>query len=164
MKSERGASRGARRERVLSGMEKDSYKSPCKLPESSRCPQCSATFFKDRWTWKPALARSPAHICPACHRIKDRFPAGYVTLKGEYLTTHRDEIVSLARHCEKREKADHPLQRIISIEDASHEMLITTTDLHLARNIAERIHAAHKGDLTLHYSKKENLLRSAWER
>jgi rubrerythrin len=96
MKSDRGGSRGARREQILSGMEKDSYKSPRKLPESSRCPQCGATFFKDRWTWKPALADSPAHICPACHRIKDKFPAGYVTLNGEYLTAHRDEIVSLA--------------------------------------------------------------------
>jgi hypothetical protein len=164
MKSDRGGSRGARREQILSGMEKDSYKSPRKLPESSRCPQCGATFFKDRWTWKPALADSPAHICPACHRIKDKFPAGYVTLNGEYLTAHRDEIVSLAKHCESREKTNHPLQRIMSVEAVAGSMLITTTDVHLARNIAERIHGAHKGELSLNYSKEENLLRATWKR
>jgi hypothetical protein len=164
MKGERGGSRGVRREQILSGMEKDSYKSGRKLPESSQCPQCGATFFKDRWTWKPALPGSPAHVCPACHRIQDKFPAGYVTLNGEYLAAHRDEILGLARHCESREKANHPLQRIMSIETVSGSTVITTTDIHLARNIAERIHDAHKGELALHYSKEENLLRATWKR
>ncbi|MGZ9075499.1 MAG: hypothetical protein ACXW13_06955 [Burkholderiaceae bacterium] len=43
-------------------------------------------------------------------------------------------------------------------------MLITTTDIHLARDIDEAVHAAYKGELQYHYKKEENLLRVLWTR
>ena len=35
-----------------------------------------------------------------CHRINDRYPAGIVTLSGEYLQDprHRSELVNLIKH------------------------------------------------------------------
>ena len=73
----------------------DSYKSKRKLPEPTRCPKCGATFHKGRWTWDIAPAQAHEHICPACHRIQDKFPAGYVTLGGEFFRQHREEILGL---------------------------------------------------------------------
>ena len=102
--------------------------------------------------------------CPACHRVRDRFPAGYVTLDGEFFTAHRDEIVHLARHRAEHEGAEHPLERIMGFEDAAGGVLITTTDTHLARDIGEAVHAAYKGSLEYHYNKEENLLRVHWRR
>jgi NMD protein affecting ribosome stability and mRNA decay len=164
MKSERVGSRGQRREQLLEGYEKDSYKSKQKPPDPTRCPDCGATFRKGRWSWEAAPKEAHERVCPACQRIRDRFPAGFVTLSGEFLRENKDEILRLVRHCEKKEKAAHPVQRLMAIEDTAEGVLVTTTDVHLARNIAERIHDAYKGSLGLHYSKEENLLRATWKR
>jgi NMD protein affecting ribosome stability and mRNA decay len=149
---------------LLEGMGEDSYKAKRKPRDPTRCPNCGASFHSGRWTWDTAPHGAHEQLCPACHRIQDRFPAGYVTLAGDYFRGHRDEILRLVKHCEEREKAAHPLQRIMAIEDAAGGVLVTTTDVHLARNIAERVHDACKGSLVFHYSKEDNLLRANWKR
>jgi hypothetical protein len=68
------------------------------------------------------------------------------------------------KHCEEKEKAAHPVQRIMAIEDSREGVLVTTTDVHLARSIAERVHDSCKGSLVFQYSKDENLLRATWKR
>lgn len=164
MKGDRGGFRMLRREQLLQELVHDSYKSAHKLPDPTRCPECGAIFHKGRWTWGAAPAGAHELLCPACQRIRDKFPAGYVTLKGSFLEQHRDEILQLIKHCEAKEKADHPLERIMAIEDAGGELRVTTTDTHLAREIAERVHHACKGALAFHYNKEENLLRATWSR
>lgn len=51
------------------------------------------------------LLQEDAHqtYCPACHRISDRFPAGYVTLSGEFFATHEQEVLQQVRHHEVKE-------------------------------------------------------------
>jgi len=164
MKRERGGSQGQSREQLLEGYGKDSYKSKLKPPDPTRCPDCGAVFHKGRGSWESAPEGAREQRCPACQRIHDRFPAGFVALSGEFFRGHRDEILHLVRHCEEKERAAHPVQRIMAIEDTAEGVLVTTTDVHLARNISERIHDAYKGGLGLHYSKEENLLRATWKR
>jgi len=103
-------------------------------------------------------------MCPACHRIHDRFPAGYVKLEGEFLAQHRVELLNLVRHVEQREKAGHPLQRIMNITDEDGVVLVTTTDIHLAHGIGEAVRHAYQGHLESHYNPEENLLRVHWKR
>ena len=121
-------------------------------------------FAEGRWMW----ARKPDEYleqnCPACQRIEDEFPAGYVMIKGEFIKQHRDEIIALLKSKEDQEKAEHPLQRIMAIEDVREGLQVTTTDSHLARGIGEALHDAYKGDLKLRYSRDENLLRATWKR
>jgi NMD protein affecting ribosome stability and mRNA decay len=142
----------------------DPYRLAAKPPDPTVCPECKATFTEGRWTWEPAPADANELLCPACQRIQDRFPAGYVTVKGEFLKQHRDEIVALIENHEKKEKADRPLQRIIAIDEKRDGIEVTTTDSHLARGIAEALHDAYKGELKLRYSRDENLLRATWKR
>ena len=142
----------------------DPYRRTAKPAEPSRCPTCKAVFAGGRWTWDEAPDDAHDELCPACRRIQDRFPAGYVTIKGEFFTEHRDEIVNLIMAREKREKAERPLQRIMAIDDKRDGIEITTTDSHIARGIAEALHDAYKGDLKLRYSRDENLLRASWKR
>lgn len=142
----------------------DSYKSRGKLPEPTQCPECGAVFRAGRWQWLAKPPKAHSQICPACHRIADGFPAGYLTLEGDFLKQHRDQIMQLARNVERKEKSGHPLQRIMGIEDRAGAMLVTTTDVHLARGIGEALRHAFKGTLDLHYSDAENLVRVRWRR
>ena len=164
MKGERGGFTPVRREQLLQELVHDSYKARRKPPEPTRCPDCGAVFQGGRWIWGAASAGAHAERCPACHRIHDKFPAGFVTLKGVFMQQHRDEILHLIRHHEAKEKAEHPLQRIMSIVDSADGMVVTTTDTHLARAIAQALHNAYKGEFEFHYNKEENLLRATWTR
>ncbi|MDO9312516.1 MAG: BCAM0308 family protein [Nitrosomonas sp.] len=142
----------------------DTYQTKVKFPEPTVCPQCSAVFHKGRWQWLGAPANAHQHNCPACQRILENQPAGFVILAGEFLVAHRDEIASLIHNVEKKEKAEHPLKRIMATEEEDNGVLITTTDIHLARGIGEAIHHAYQGDLEFHYNPAENLLRVNWSR
>jgi NMD protein affecting ribosome stability and mRNA decay len=142
----------------------DPYRAREKLPEPAVCPSCQAVYVAGRWTWNKPSADAYEHKCPACQRIQDRFPAGYVMIKGEFIGKHRDEIIALITSMEGREKAEHPLQRIMAIEDVRDGLQVTTTDSRLARGIGEALHDAYKGDLKLRYSRDENLMRATWRR
>ena len=90
----------------------DPYKAHGKLPEPTSCPKCGAVFENGRWRWAmSAPAGAQAHICPACHRIADKFPAGELTLEGGFLARHSAEIIGLARNIEEAQKREHPMQR-----------------------------------------------------
>jgi NMD protein affecting ribosome stability and mRNA decay len=163
MKADRGGWRPLRREELRDELVHDSYKSKRKLSEPTYCPECNAVYHSGRWQWGAVATGAHQTLCPACRRTHDKFPAGYVTLKGEFVATHRDEILQLIRNREAHEKAEHALERIMSIEDVNDDgVLITTTGTHLARDISEAVHAAYKGELQYHYNKEENLLRASW--
>ena len=164
MKSERGGFQPISRDQLFEELVHDSYKSGRKLREPTRCPDCGAVYEKGRWIWGTAPAAAHAARCPACHRIHDRFPAGFLTLKGTFLQAHRDEILQLMRNHEAKEKAEHPLQRIMAVSEESGGVTVTTTDAHLARDLAQALHKAYKGELEFHYNKADNLLRAAWSR
>jgi len=153
-----------RRDRMILDARHDAYKAKHKLPEPTACPQCGAVFHKGRWQWLEKPTQAHEKMCPACHRIHDEFPAGYVTMTGPFFKEHREELLHLARNEEARTKAEHPLKRIMKIEDQDDGIQITTTDIHLARGIGEALHHAYQGEIEYHYNERENLLRVAWER
>ncbi len=80
------------------------------------------------------------------------------------MADHRDEVLGLAHNEEAKAKAEHPLSRIITIEEQRGTTVITTTDTHLARRIGEALHHAYHGELNLHYNKDEEFIRVTWAR
>lgn len=154
-----------RRQHGPGSASEDPYYQASKPPVPSQCPMCHAIFSDGRWHWGDAPRDVHAETCPACRRVEDRFPAGYVTIKGKFLADHRDEIIALIKAKEMREKAERPLQRIMAIEEKRDGNLeVSTTDSHIARGIAEELHSAYKGDLKVKYSRDENLVRAVWTR
>jgi hypothetical protein len=142
----------------------DPYRERRKPPGAAACADCGAVFYRGRWTWRPAPAQARRALCPACRRIRERQPAGFVRLAGPFAREHRDDLVAIARHCEAAERKEHPLQRIMRIEASGEGMVVTTTDGHLARRIGEALYRAHRGELGYRYTRGERLLRVNWRR
>lgn len=165
--STRSASAGfhpVRRDQLRPERVHDSYKLKDKLAEPAVCASCGAVFHAGRWQWASRPAAAAEVLCPACHRIHDHYPAGYVELKGSFFAAHRDELMNLVRHHEEKERAEHPLARIMAVEVQHDGVLVTTTDIHLARDLGEALHHAYQGELEFHYNEAENLLRVHWWR
>jgi hypothetical protein len=157
-------SRQSRQDRLIRERVHDPYMSKSKLPEPAVCPQCHAVYHQGRWTWMPPPATVHREMCPACLRIRDKYPAGFLTLSGPYLQEHKADIINLAHNEEAAEKAEHALHRIMAVEEDADQVLITTTDIHLPRRIGEALHRAHRGELDFHYEEEGSLLRVSWQR
>jgi NMD protein affecting ribosome stability and mRNA decay len=142
----------------------DSYRLDAKLAGHIACPGCGASYEKGRWTWAKPRPDATSRKCPACQRIADGYPGGYVTLSGPFVGQHRDEIVGLLRAREARERGEHPMQRIIAVEPKREGLVVTTTDSHLAGALANALREAFKGEVDIHYGQDEALVRATWRR
>ncbi len=156
--------RTPRRDRLIRERVHDPYKAQLKLPEPALCPQCKAVYQQGRWRWGDLPTEATEVLCQACHRINDRYPAGELTLGGQFLKDHKTEILHLARNEEKLESGEHPLNRIMEVEDRGQTVVITTTDIHLPRRIGVAVRRAYKGDLDLHYEEESYAIRVRWNR
>jgi hypothetical protein len=142
----------------------DPYRERHKPKGAAFCPTCGAIFEQGRWQWGSHPAAAHEHVCPACHRIKDQLPAGYVNLQGPFFDSHRDEILGLLRNEEENVKKEHPLERIMSVEQEDKNTVVCTTGVHLARRFADAIHRGYKGELKMQYAPDEFRLRVYWSR
>ena len=152
-----------RRDELRPERKHDPYQPHGKYSEGTTCPDCGVHFRQGRWSWEGEPGPHQT-LCPACHRMREHLPAGYVSLAGPFVAGHRDELMRLVRHHEQREKSEHPLERIIAAFDNDDGILITTTGIHLARTLGTAVHAAYSGRLDFRYSDAENLVRVFWTR
>lgn len=153
-----------RRDRLLQESRHDPYEARRKLPEPTVCPDCGAVFHGGRWQWLASPVGAHKASCPACQRQREKMPAGYVSVSGDFFNSHREELLQLIHNEEKHAKAAGPLKRILDITDENGGVLVTTTDIHLARALGDALHRACQGELEYHYNEQEHLLRVAWRR
>lgn len=142
----------------------DPYQAQSKPTEPTHCPDCRAIFHKGRWQWGAVDVDSQEHRCPACSRIHDKIPAGFLVLSGEFIKTHHDEIMSLIRHRENQEKQDHALERIMAIEEGGDGISISFTAFHLPMGIGEALRHAYQGQLEIAYNERSDQIRVHWSR
>jgi NMD protein affecting ribosome stability and mRNA decay len=153
-----------RQDRRIREQVHDTYRATEKLPEPTLCPGCQAVYKQGRWQWEPEPSYKSESLCPACRRIRDDYPAGFVTLAGSFLAEHQDEILNLINNVEERVKEEHPTQRLMRLSDTDEGLLVTTTDMHLARGIGEALARAYQGDMDYEYNKQDDMLRVTWTR
>jgi len=154
-----------RRDRLIHERVHDPYKTKSKLPEPTVCPICYAIFKEGRWQWANSWPiDAQRHTCQACHRIHDGYPAGIIIISGDFALSHKAEVLNLVRHHEEQEKREHPLHRIMEIEEKADSIVIKTTDIHLPHSIGEALRHAYKGSLEFRYSEESYFIQVNWNR
>ena len=101
---------------------------------------------------------------PACRRIRDKLPAGYLIIDGIFVAHHCDELLQLVRNEAERECREHVLHRVMNIEASAERIVVTTTDIHLPRRIGHALESAYQGKLELSYGEDEYVVRAHWRR
>ena len=142
----------------------DPYYSRVKLREATSCPQCGVRYRNGRWTMPASTAAAfRRQLCPACRRINDRYPAGELIIRRSSVGKDEKEIMTRIRNVEAAERAEHPLHRIIEIEEQAEDLIVTTTDIHLPHRIAHALTDAFGGSMSTHYDRGGHFARVVWQ-
>jgi hypothetical protein len=143
----------------------DPYAARWKPAGPSLCTQCGAVFLDGRWTWRKDVPENLASaLCPACRRINDKYPAGELTLTGEFTRRHAREILAMLHNEADLENREHPLNRILAIKEDAESIAVTTTNLHLPRRFLHALEHAFKGRSEIHYDEEGYFARAKWHR
>jgi len=159
----------------------DPYQPQRALAEGTICADCGAVYHGGRWTLDEELRRKlerdraraqaaqphPSNhstLCTGCRKAHDHDPGGVVTLRGDYLPRHREEILNLIRNEEKKAVGINPTERIIRIQEEGDRMVIETTNEKLAQRLGRAVHRACSGDIQYRWSEDNKLARVEWVR
>jgi hypothetical protein len=127
------------------------------------CTECRVFQHGGRWHWgAPPLVELEAGLCPACQRVRERYAAGTLRLPADFLA-QREEVLQMIRHVEQAEKPEHPLERLMEIADSGGELVVTTTGVHLARQIAHKLAKRFHRKPRFNYADDEQLVHVEWE-
>jgi hypothetical protein len=138
----------------------------------SVCGSCQSVYMNKRWysgvevyntaVQKPATVTM---VCPACLKIRDNFPGGIVTLKGDYVLPHKQDLIKLVKNEEERARGLNPLERVMSVKENGYgSLVISTTNEKLAQRIGRAIKKAFHGEVSYRWSHENKLVRVDWVR
>lgn len=148
----------------------DTYYNQSQPRDHSYCDSCHAIFHHKRWYFNErefgSLKKNGAQrvICPACKKIADKYASGIVTLKGNFIQNHKEEIINLIWNEEKRAKGLNPLERIIEIAPSGGGLQVTTTHEKLAQRIGRRLHRSFSGNVAYQWMPRDKMARVSWNR
>jgi hypothetical protein len=155
---------GRYRGRIFDDKRHDPYQATAKVAGAIRCLDCGVVYEDGRWHWGGAPEGADAGVCPACHRARDKLPAGHLLLDGPFVPAHRAELLRIARNEADHERTEHPLHRIMQIEERDDGIEISTTDIHLPQRIGVALKRACHGELQVRYGSDEYSVRVHWRR
>jgi len=135
------------------------------------CTKCGVINRQKRWFMDPLelakLKEDPSVgtiVCPACQKMQDKVPGGFLTLSGTYLRKHETLILELIKNTEQKSRNKNPLGRIMEITQEGDVLTLLTTLDKLAEKLGKEIYKAHSGELNHQWSHGENSVRVNWKR
>lgn len=140
--------------------------------EAAACEECHALYQGKRWFFDEKLYGKLAGagkmrqvLCPACRKIKDHYVEGYLTLAGEFLAQHKDEIITLLQKEAARVGNRSFDDRIIQIvPQGDDKLVVETTTEKLAQHLGRTVYKAYKGELSFSWSETNKFVRVYWSR
>ena len=131
--------------------------------ESAVCSQCGAPFAKKSRVRNASPDNHNEMICPACMRIANRYPAGFIEVKGPFLEEYPDEVLGLICETAVQATEEHPLERIMAVIHDNKGIVITTTGTIVAQRIGEAVARTYSGNLRVQSADDEEFIRVFWE-
>jgi hypothetical protein len=158
--------RKRRQDRLIKEDVHDPYMTRRSPREPTVCTGCGVVFSDGRWQWLAAVPEGAyQELCPACQRVRDKVPAGFLVLSGAFLAAHREELLGLVHNKVEQQKAQHPMKRLMDVEAQEDGSLqLTFTDVHLPRGVGEALQRAYEGELDIHYTDEAGFVRVYWRR
>jgi hypothetical protein len=153
-----------RNQRIFDDQRVDPYQARGKYHEPTVCTDCGAVFRRGRWAHGAAPDGAHRDRCPACRRVRDKLPAGRLTLEGPFYAAHRGELLRLVRHEAESERSEHPMNRIMELAEDSERAVVTTTDIHTPHRIGNALERAYQGELDMRYGDDEYSIQVSWRR
>ena len=140
--------------------------------EAAVCQECHALYQEKRWFFDEKLYDKLAGagkvrqvVCPTCRKIKDHYVEGYLTLSGEFLVQHKDEIITLlekeAAKVGNRSFDDRIIQMV---QEGDNKLVVETTTEKLAQHLGRAVYKAYKGELTFNWGEMDKFVRVYWSR
>ena len=135
------------------------------------CGGCGAVYYRRRWTltpppevrdWVEFREAVSAARCPACRKIRDRYPSGELRLLGA-APKERREIFLMLRNEEERARQKNPLERIMRIEEDGADWRVETTTEKLAQRLGRSLEKAFGGSVTYKWSHNNKFVRVIWQ-
>lgn len=155
---------GRYRDRIFDDKRHDPYQANGKTAGAVFCPDCGVVYADGRWRWGSAPEGAHAGVCPACRRARDKLPAGHLVLDGPFVPAHRAELLRIAHNEAEHERSEHPMHRIMHIDEQDDHVEISTTDIHLPQRIGAALKRACHGALQVQYGSDEYSVRVHWRR
>jgi hypothetical protein len=149
-------------------VERDPY-----LPRLSpkgvvQCGGCGAFHYQGRWSLTVpnglalAVRRHPTD-CPACRKIRDRYPGGELHL-SDVEPADRNEIARILRNEEERARQKNPLERIMRLQASNGGWTVETTTEKLAQRLGRSIRKARGGKLVYKWGHNNKFVRVDWQK
>lgn len=126
------------------------------------CSGCGAHYQSGRWSWTPASPAARSTHCPACQREAANLAAGTLEIPGDFFVSHREELTHLVENTAKLETQDHPLERLMAIEEQGDLASIRTTGVHLITRIAHALSRQFGGRLIAHVDERHPVRHLEW--
>lgn len=150
----------------------DPYLSKEAPADMAVCRRCGAVYHEKRWVLKdelPAKLKAAPYaeevFCPGCQKVRDGYPEGFLTIEGEFVKAHRDEIMELLRNKAAKVRSINPLEAIIEIKTDGGHIEVTTTTEKFAQKIAQFMEKAFNGEVEYKWSHENTRLgRFIWRR
>lgn len=146
-------------------VETDTYIPRLAPKETIQCTGCGAFYYRRRWTLTPSegiekALRMGLLYCPACRKIKDRYPSGELHLSG-VSGAERRHILHILRNEERRAREKNPLGRIMHLEATNGDWRLETEKL--AQRLGRSVKKARGGKLIYQWSHNNKFVRVLWE-
>jgi NMD protein affecting ribosome stability and mRNA decay len=154
------------------GRVDDPYLPAGGLAEMAVCTTCKAIYQNKRWFYDEDLYRQNYQkdttnrvTCPGCQKVQDHYYEGVLTLEGDFLAGHREEIITLLNKEAERVSQKSPLDRVVQmVSEAPNRLVVETTTEKLAQRLGKAVYRAYKGDLDFRWSHMNKFVRVYWSR